>query len=118
MGVVYKAEDRKLGRSVALKLLRPEMLGDTTNTARFQREARVLASLNHPRIAMIYGFEEQNGTRFLVMEYVAGRTLADRLRGKPLPLQEAILLAELGVVAGYDAEWAQGQCWLERRLQA
>jgi serine/threonine protein kinase len=90
MGTVYKATDTKLGRQVALKLLRQELLKDAPALARFEREARVLASLNHPRIAAIHGFEERGGIRFLALEYVPGPTLADRLRRGALPIREAI----------------------------
>jgi serine/threonine-protein kinase len=92
MGTVYKATDTKLGRQVALKLLRREMLEDTGALARFEREARTLASLNHPRIGAIYGFEEDSGVRFLTLEYVPGPTLAERLRRGPLPFREAMLV--------------------------
>ena len=90
MGTVYKATDTKLGRTVALKLVRPDMLEDAAGIARFEREARLLASLNHPHIAAIYDFEEYGGVRFLSLEYVPGPTLAERLRRGPLPLREAI----------------------------
>lgn len=90
MGTVYQATDTTLGRPVALKLLRPELLADTAAIARFEREARTLASLNHTRIGSIYSFEEHAGGRFLALEYVPGPTLADRLRRGPLPLSEAI----------------------------
>jgi eukaryotic-like serine/threonine-protein kinase len=88
MGVVYRASDTKLGRSVALKVIRPELLHDE-GLARFEREARVLASLNHPRIAAIHGMEESAGTQFLVLEYVPGPTLAERLRRGRLSIREA-----------------------------
>jgi serine/threonine-protein kinase len=94
MGTVYKATDTKLGRTVAIKLLRPEMLEGTGAAARFEREARALASLNHPRIAAIYGFEEHDGVRFLALEYVPGPTLAERLRRGPLAAREAIAIAK------------------------
>jgi len=94
MGTVYRAIDAKLGRSVALKLLRPEMLGDLVALARFEREARTLASLNHPNIATIHGFEEHKGVHFLVLEYVPGETLAERLRRGPLALREALLVSK------------------------
>jgi len=89
MGTVYKATDTKLRREVALKLLHSEMLDDAAALARFEREARTLASLNHPRIAVIYGLEEHDGVRFLALEYVPGPTLADRLRRGALPVREA-----------------------------
>jgi serine/threonine protein kinase len=70
MGTVYKATDTKLGRQVALKLLRPEVVESSGGLARFEREARVLASLNNPRVGAIYDFEEQDGMPFLALEYV------------------------------------------------
>jgi len=70
MGVVYKATDTKLGRAVAIKVLRDEFIQDGEHMARFEREARMLASLNHAHIAAIHGLEECDGTRFLVLEYV------------------------------------------------
>ncbi len=94
MGEVYQASDSKLGRSVAIKLL-PEAFGhNSERVARFQREARVLASLNHPNIAAIYGVEEVNGRHFLVMELVPGETLEERIRRGPLPLHEALPIAK------------------------
>lgn len=89
MGVVYRATDTKLGRTVALKAIRTELLHEE-GLARFEREARMLASLNHARIAAIHGIEESGGTRFLVLEYVPGPTLADRLR-RGLSIREAML---------------------------
>jgi len=94
MGTVYKATDTKLGRQVALKLLHRETLEDTGALARFTREARTLASVNHPGIAAIYGFEEHDGVRFLALEYVPGPTLAERLRRGPLPLRETMLVGK------------------------
>ena len=78
MGEVWKAKDTKLGREVAIKTLPEEFAKDADRLARFEREAKLLASLNHPNIAAIYGLEESNGTRFLVLELVEGDTLADR----------------------------------------
>ena len=94
MGEVYRARDAKLGREVAIKVLRPEVAGDPDRLARFRREAHVLASLNHPHIAGIYGFEEVNGTAFLVLELVEGEDLAERLRRGPLPVQDALDIAK------------------------
>ena len=94
MGEVYRARDAKLGRDVAIKVLRPEVAGDPDRLARFRREAHVLASLNHPHIAGIYGFEEVNGTAFLVLELVEGEDLAERLRRGPLPVQDALDIAK------------------------
>src|SRR5216117_981509 len=79
MGEVYQATDSKLGRSVAIKLLPEAFTHDQDRAARFEREARVLASLNHPNIAAIYGVEESGGRKFLVMELVEGETLAERI---------------------------------------
>src|SRR5437764_13881654 len=80
MGEVYRARDKKLRREVAIKLLPDEFSRDPERVARFQREAEVLASLNHPNIAAIYDVEEDKGSRFLVLELVEGDTLADRIR--------------------------------------
>jgi eukaryotic-like serine/threonine-protein kinase len=93
MGDVYEASDTKLGRNVAIKFLPEAFSHDTERVARFQREARVLASLNHPCIAAIYGVEEINGRHFLVMELVPGETLADRIRPGAIPVEEALAIA-------------------------
>jgi serine/threonine-protein kinase len=107
MGTVYKATDTKLGRQVALKLLRPEALNDAAGVARFEREARALAALNHQRIATIYGFEEHDGVRFLSLEYVPGPTLAERLSRGPLPVREAMLIGKQ-IAEALEAAHAQG----------
>ena len=92
MGEVYRARDTKLGREVALKVL-PEAVGrDPGRVSRFEREARLLASINHPGIAAIYGAEQDGDQRYLVLELVAGKTLADHLRG-PLSLRETLSIA-------------------------
>jgi Tol biopolymer transport system component/tRNA A-37 threonylcarbamoyl transferase component Bud32 len=99
MGEVYRARDAKLGRDVALKILSSAMAHDSQLLARLEREARTLASLNHPNIAAIYGLEEAEGLRALVMELVEGETLAEHIRGaagggaKPLPAEEALPMA-------------------------
>jgi serine/threonine-protein kinase len=93
MGEVYRAKDTKLGREVAIKVLPEEFATNGDRLARFQREATVLASLNHPNIGSIYGLEEAGSERFLVLELVPGDTLADRLQKGPLPLAEALELA-------------------------
>lgn len=93
MGVVYKATDTKLDRPVALKVVRPELLDDE-GLRRLEREARALASLNHPCVAAIHGLEESGGARFLVLEYVPGPTLAERLRRGPLPIRQAMLVTK------------------------
>src|SRR5208337_3036573 len=90
MGEVYQAKDQKLGRDVAIKVLPEEFAKDADRVARFQREAKLLASLNHPNIAAIYGLEESGGTNFLVLELVEGETLAQRLSKGPLPIDEAL----------------------------
>ena len=89
MGEVYRATDTKLGRQVALKVLSAALAADAQYIARFQREAQVLASLNHPNIAAIYGLEDSGGVRALVMELVEGLTLADRIGAGALPLDDA-----------------------------
>jgi eukaryotic-like serine/threonine-protein kinase len=93
MGQVYRARDAKLGREVALKALPDQLANDADRLARFQREAQVLASLNHPHIAQIYGFEDSSGTHALVMELVEGETLAQLLAGAALQLARAVLIA-------------------------
>src|SRR5262249_26338554 len=85
MGEVYRARDLKLKREVAIKVLPAAFSSDTDWLNRMQREAEVLASLNHPNIASIYNFEEVEGTRFLVLELVEGETLADRIERGPIP---------------------------------
>ncbi len=90
MGEVYRARDTKLDRDVAIKVLPDTFARDPERIARFQREAKVLASLNHPNIAAIYGFEELEGKRFLVLELVEGETLAERLHGGALAVDEAL----------------------------
>src|SRR5512136_1636707 len=93
MGEVYRARDLKLKREVAIKILPDEFSRDSDRTSRFQREAEVLASLNHPNIAAIYDLQEVDGSRFLVLELVEGETLAERIARAALPLSEAIELA-------------------------
>ena len=90
MGVVYRAHDSKLGREVAIKVLPEALSGDAERLARFEREARILASLNHPGIATLYGLENDSGKHFLVMELVPGETLAARIARGPLAIDEAI----------------------------
>jgi eukaryotic-like serine/threonine-protein kinase len=93
MGEVYRATDTTLGRSVAIKVLPDSVAVDPERLARFEREARTLASLNHPNIAQVYGFENANGIRALVMELVDGPTLADRIAQGPVPIDEALAIA-------------------------
>lgn len=94
MGEVYRARDAKLNRDVALKIISQEFAHDEQRMARFQREAQVLASLNHTHIASIYGFEESGNIRALVMELVEGPTLAERIKQGPIPLEETLPIAK------------------------
>jgi serine/threonine protein kinase/Tol biopolymer transport system component len=94
MGEVYRARDLKLKREVAIKILPEEFSRDADRVSRFQREAEVLASLNHPNIAAIHDLEETNGTRYLVLELVEGETLADRVARGPIPFREALDIAK------------------------
>ena len=93
MGEVYRARDTRLGRDVAVKILSSSVVHDPDRVARFQREAQVLAALNHPHIAHIYGLEDAGGELALVMELVGGETLADRIAHGPIPLDEALPIA-------------------------
>jgi Tol biopolymer transport system component len=93
MGEVYRATDTKLKRDVALKVLPTAFVRDADRMARFSREAQMLASLNHPNIAVIYGVEESDSVRALVMELVDGPTLADRIAGGPIPIEESLRIA-------------------------
>jgi eukaryotic-like serine/threonine-protein kinase len=93
MGEVYRARDAKLGRDVALKILPAAFANDPDRLARFDREAQVLASLNHPHIAQIYGFQESGDLRALVMELVDGPTLADLIVTAPIEQSEALRIA-------------------------
>ena len=93
MGEVYRARDSKLNRDVALKILPEAFALDPDRLARFKREAQVLASMNHPNIGAIYGFEESDGRQALVLELVDGRTLADRILQGPVPIDEALPVA-------------------------
>ena len=90
MGEVYRARDSKLGRDVALKVLPDGFARDAERMARFQREAKFLASLNHPNIASVHGLEDSGATHALVMELVEGPTLADRIKAGPIPIEEAL----------------------------
>ena len=93
MGEVYRARDTRLGREVAIKILPHVFTSSPERLARFEREARVLAALNHPHVAAIYGVEEAEGLQAIVLELVEGETLADRLLGGPVPVAEALAIA-------------------------
>src|SRR5262249_27688228 len=93
MGEVYRARDTKLNRDVALKILPDAFALDGDRIARFRPEAQILASLNHPHIAAIYGFEDSGATHALVLELVDGPTLADRIAKGPIPLDDALAIA-------------------------
>jgi Tol biopolymer transport system component len=94
MGEVYRGRDTKLKRDVAIKVLPEEWARDADRISRFQREAEVLASLNHPNIAAIYDVQEAEGSRFLVLELIEGETLADRIQRGPTPVNEALNIAK------------------------
>src|ERR1700686_2818435 len=93
MGEVYQAHDTKLGRDVAIKVLPEAFADDLQRLSRFQREAKMLAALNHANIATIYGLEQSAGVTCLVMELVPGETVAERVKAGPLPIEEALKIA-------------------------
>ena len=103
MGEVYRATDTRLGRDVALKLLPPEFASDPDRLARFEREAKLLASLQHPNVATLFGLEETDGRRVLAMELVAGEDLRERLVRGPIPVDEALDVAKQIAEALEDA---------------
>src|SRR6202795_825384 len=94
MGEVYRAHDTKLARDVAIKVLPEAFAHDPERLSRFEREAKILASLNHSNIATIFGLEHSDGVQYLVMELVAGETLAERVKAGPLPIEEALTVAK------------------------
>jgi serine/threonine-protein kinase len=107
MGEVYRANDTNLKRAVALKVLPASVAGDAERLARFRREAEVLAALNHPNIAAIYGLERSTGTIALVMELVEGPTLADRIAQGAVPVAEAVTIAKQ-IAEALEAAHEQG----------
>src|SRR6516164_1261804 len=107
MGEVYRARDSRLNRDVAIKVLPADVAADHDRLARFEREAQVLASLNHPNIAQIHGVDDSSGTPALVMELVDGPTLADRIAKGPIPLDEALPIAKQ-IAEALEAAHEQG----------
>ena len=109
MGIVLRGRDTRLDRDVALKVLPEAFTQDPDRLARFEREAKVLASLNHPNIGSIYGLEEAEGGKFraLVLELVEGPTLADRIKRGPIPLDEALPIAKQ-IAEALEAAHEQG----------
>ena len=107
MGEVYRARDTKLQRDVAIKILPSQFASDPERLARFEREAQLLASLNHPHIGTIHGFEESGGLRALVLELVEGETLADRIARGPIPIDEALPIANQ-IAEALEAAHEQG----------
>src|SRR5829696_3808479 len=107
MGEVYRARDMKLGRDVAIKILPRRFTADADRLARFEREARLFAALNDPHIAAIYGFEDVDGVRALVLELVEGPTLADRIARGPLLITEALAIARQ-IAGALDAAHEKG----------
>src|SRR5262245_5149491 len=107
MGEVYRARDTKLGRDVALKVLPESLAADPERIARMHREAQVLAALNHSNIAAIYGFEDGGDVHALVLEFVDGETLAERIARGPIPLDEALPIAKQ-IAEALEAAHEQG----------
>ena len=110
MGEVYRAKDTRLKREVAIKILPEEFSNDADRVSRFQREAEVLASLNHPNIAAIYELQQVEGVRFLVLELVEGETLAERIQRGSLPIDQTIDIARR-ICEALEAAHDYGSGW-------
>src|SRR5918995_855969 len=107
MGEVYRARDTRLDRTVAIKVLPPQIAGGGEFRERFEREARAISQLNHPHICTLYDIGREGATHFLVLEYLEGETLADRLRKGPLNVDQAIAYA-IQIAAALDAAHRRG----------
>ena len=114
MGVVYLAHDTKLDRDVAIKCLPDELSDDADRLLRFEREAKLLASLNHPNIVTIHGLEEVDGKRYLILEYLEGETLEEKLSAGAIPVDEVLVIAKQSAEA---IEAAHGKGIIHRDLK-